>query len=201
MTTSALLSASHRFHVLSSATSVTARRSPIYSVRPLIPCCGPYAGGSSDCFGRFFIAGLAFTRFVKVRQPRLSTHRTTRGRSHDAATFALCYGPEPCLPRSGRDVYCRACRRLGHPNRPSTMTARAFASPVTGLSPAGLTALWAAHKTERKGRGVSKSNVVYQPLTTTKTERRSVFRHASINHQLNEPALPAHVRSDFRGTG
>jgi len=53
MTTSALLSASHRFHVLSSATSVTARRSPIYSVRPLIPCCGPYAGGSSDCFGRF----------------------------------------------------------------------------------------------------------------------------------------------------
>jgi len=65
MTTSALLSASHRFHVLSSATSVTARRSPIYSVRPLIPCCGPYAGGSSDCFGRFLHRWLGLHPFCK----------------------------------------------------------------------------------------------------------------------------------------
>ena len=36
------------------------------------------------------------------------------------------------------------------------------------------------NKTVRKGRGVQKWNVVYQRITKTKTERRSVFFHASL---------------------
>jgi hypothetical protein len=149
MATSAPLAIDCRLHDLFSTATLTGRGSPIYSVRPLAPCCGPYAGGSSDCARRFLHHWHGLHPFCKgsaTTCPR--TGLPSRGRSNDAATFTSCYGPEPGLPRSGRDVYGRACLRVGHPTHRSAMTTRAFVKPVTGFSPAGLTALWAAHKTD-----------------------------------------------------
>jgi hypothetical protein len=55
--------------------------------------------------------GLAFANTEEARQPYVfRTPDCVRG-CNETATFALCYGPPSCWPRSGRDFYYRACLR------------------------------------------------------------------------------------------
>jgi len=81
---------------------------PTFIWQSLMTCCRPYSDGFSHPV-RLQIADLAFTHLPGVRQPYFPTHQSTCGTFNEAATFALCCGPSSCWPRSGRDVYSRAC--------------------------------------------------------------------------------------------
>ena len=62
------------------------------------------------------------------------------------------------LPCFGQDFYNRACMVTGRPAAMSVMTRWFIAVPIAGLSPAALTALWAAAKGNEGNEGPQRSN-------------------------------------------
>ena len=111
----------------------------------LIPCRRPYSGGSHAPMTSRSL-DLAVTLSEEARQPLCSTHRTKCGPIHEAAAFTLCCGPESCLPRFRTGLLRPSLRERGRPS-PHVgyyyMVSSSFT--ITGLSPVGLAALWAAN--------------------------------------------------------
>ena len=191
MTTSALLSASHRFHVLSSATSVTARRSPIYSVRPLIPCCGPYAGGSSDCFGRFLHRWLGLHPFCKgsattfIHAPDYAWSFSRRCNLR----FMLRPGTLLAPLRTGRLL--PSLQAAGSPQPPVDYDCTSFRLARDRTFTGRPDSLMGCTQNRTKWEGVQKSTVVHQRFTTTKIERRSVFLHERLQPSSLTLSIPS----------
>ena len=67
---------------------------------------------------------LAFTVPCPVRHPQCPI-ADSQGRCNEAATFALCYGPEDCWPSIGKDVYDQAFTPAGRPAGALAITTRA----------------------------------------------------------------------------
>ena len=171
---------------LSSATSITARRSPIYSVRPLIPCCGPYAGGSNDCIGRFlhrwsglhpFCKGSA-TTFIHAPDYAWPFSRRCNLR------FMLRPGTWLAPLRTGRllpSLHAAGSPRP-HVDYDYTSFRLARGRTFTGWSDS----LMGCTQNRTKREGGPKTSLVYQPLTKPKTERRSVL--VAVDHARPRPS-------------
>ena len=112
MATSASLSATRRimnYSVGLWAKPTSRRESPIYSVSPFTPCRRLYSGGPNDCTRRCLHRWFCLRR---IRTDSTTTNptvpdqvgRVTKLQHSLDATAWMC-----CLPRSGRDVYNRAC--------------------------------------------------------------------------------------------
>ena len=85
------------------------RGSPIYSASPFLPCRRPYSGGPRDCARQCLHRGCRLRHFRTGSATPMSHQSGPGGLRNEAAAFALCYGLEGRLPRSGRDLYDRAC--------------------------------------------------------------------------------------------
>jgi hypothetical protein len=67
---------------------------------------------------------LAFAYLRAARHPQ-DPIADSQGLRHEAATFALCYGPEDCWPSIGKDFYDQAFTPSGRLGGASVMTTRA----------------------------------------------------------------------------
>ena len=67
---------------------------------------------------------LTFTDLCTARHPQIPI-ADSQGLRNEAATFALCYGPEDCLPSIGKDFYDQASTPSGRPAGALVITTRA----------------------------------------------------------------------------
>jgi hypothetical protein len=124
--------------------SPAVQKVPTFICQSLLTCRRPYSEGSTASGTNLHAwPGL---RPIGRGSATLSAHTPdTVWRSYEAATFTYRCGPPARLPRSGRDFYDRACLPVDHSLGRSVITTGTFVSFLTGLAPAALAALWAAH--------------------------------------------------------
>jgi hypothetical protein len=70
--------------------------------------------GMATASDRSFIAITGLRLSASGSAPTIP-HRRLSGVRNEAATFALCYGPEDCSPSIGKDFYYRAFTPKGRP--------------------------------------------------------------------------------------
>jgi len=149
MATSAPLAATWRFMDYTAKLRVqpaSRRGSPIYSASPFIPCRRPYSGDPHVCLRRLLRRGFCLRHLCigsAITNPANPNHAgcVTKLQHSLNATAWRC-----CSPCSGQGFYDRAfvnrVSRYVHVGY-HWMAHRHFT--IAGLSPAGLTALWAAN--------------------------------------------------------
>lgn len=117
------------------------------------PCRLPYPGGSSGecCFKCHPWQPSPICEGLGIRDgPRNS--RFTRGVSNEAAQFALCCGPDSCLPCTDTGRLRSSFHPMSYLAETSNMTTRrTTAIAVAGLAPAGQAALQAATQMDTDG--------------------------------------------------
>jgi hypothetical protein len=96
---------------------------------PNVPC--PLRRGvPHGCTSRVFTASMAFTLRIRAR---LSLFPSPDGTFHDAAGFALCYGPLSCSPSRAFDAGLRPGEL---PLKAASLLRGRLAATPTGLTPA-----------------------------------------------------------------
>ena len=130
-----------RVYVLMPAVSRPAE-GPHFYPQSLMTCRRPYSDGSSDPPTNQ-IADLAFTPLIKVRQP-FAPHTGLRVVISRSCNVHIPLRPAISLAPLRTGLLQPSFPALDRSRRRSVMTTGAFVSPLTGLSPAALSALWAA---------------------------------------------------------
>ena len=148
MTTSAPLSATGRLMDYSARLRdqpASRRGSPICSVSPFTPCRRPCSGGANDCSRRCLHRWCCLRHIRTGSATTCPTHPDPVGRVTKLQRSLHATAWRCCRPCSGQDRYDRAFVGGVAPQRPRRLSLDGSSSfTIAGLSPAGLTALWAA---------------------------------------------------------